>query len=251
LPAGVPVTVPVTITNTGAAPEQFFIDARLNTTTSLPLAQLDPSGSNGFPLPLTPTTFLPAWVVPTQTSSLQAAAVATLPVEFDYYPVFPDPDLIGRPTTADSAAGSYTPSGGTVTPGVWLAVPDELGPFSGPAPSGFVNMSLTATTKPFDAAVTSSTGDFWLFAINPAAGASSSPVVINPGQTGVINVTIAPSGTPGTVVSGNLYVDDFTDNLPPYHQTTGDELAAIPYRYTVGPAPTSVATVAGAVPSSR
>lgn len=189
--------------------------------------------------------------MPTQTSSLQAAATATLPVEFDYYPVFPDPDLFGRPTTADSAAGSYTPSDGTVTPGVWLAEPDELGPYSGPAPSGFVNMSLTATTKPFDAAVTSSTGDFWLFAINPAAEASSSPVVINPGQTSVINVTITPSGTPGTVVSGNLYVDDFTDNLPPYHQTTGDELAAIPYRYTVGPAPTSVATIASTAPPSR
>jgi hypothetical protein len=251
LPAGVPVTVPVAITNPGAAPEQFFIDARLNTTTRLPLAQLNPPASSGFPLPLAPTTLLPAWVVPTQTSSIQAAAVATLPVEFDYYPVFPDPDLIGAPTTADSAAGSYTPSGGTVTPGVWLAEPGELGPYSGPAPSGFVNMSLTATTKPFDPAVTSSTGDFWLFAINPAAGASSSPVIINPGQTGVINVTITPSGTPGTVVSGNLYVDDFTDNLPPYGQTTGDELAAIPYSYTVGPAPTSVTTVAGAAPSSR
>jgi len=73
LPAGVPLTVPVTITNTGAAPEAFFIDARLNTTTSLPLAELNPVGS-GFPLPLPATTFPPVWLVPTQTSSVQAAA---------------------------------------------------------------------------------------------------------------------------------------------------------------------------------
>jgi hypothetical protein len=84
LPAGVPVTVPVTITNTGAAPEAFFIDARLNTTTSLPLALAVPPGSSGFPLPLPQTTIPPLWVVPTQTSSVEAAATATLPIEFDY-----------------------------------------------------------------------------------------------------------------------------------------------------------------------
>jgi Subtilase family len=252
LPAGVPATVPVTITNTGAAPEAFFIDARLNTTTSLPLAQLDPVGSSGFPLPLTATSFIPIWLVPTQTSSIQAAATATLPIDFGYTPVSGDPVLFGPPTTADSAAGSYTPSGGTVTPGVWAGLPDELGPYSGPAPPGFVNMSLTATTKPFDPAVTSPTGDFWLFSINPAAAAASfSPVVINPGQTGVINVTITPSGAPGTIVSGNLYVDDLADNVPPFGQQTGDELAAIPYSYTVGPAPAAAATIAGAGLSSR
>jgi hypothetical protein len=113
-------------------------------------------------------------------------------------------------------------------------------------------MSMTAATKPFDPAVTSPTGDFWLFSINPAAAAASfSPVVINPGQTGVINVTITPSGAPGTIVGGNLYVDDLADNVPPYGQQTGDELAAIPYGYTVGPAPAAVATIAGAAPASR
>ena len=116
---------------------------------------------------------------------------ATLPIEFDFGPANGDPDLLAPPITADNAAGSYTPSGGTVTPGLWVAEPAKLGPFSGPAPSGFVNMSMTAAAKPFDPAVTSPTGDFWLFAINPtAAAASFSPVVINPGQTGVINVTM-------------------------------------------------------------
>ena len=249
LPAGVPVTVPVTITNTGAAPELFFVDARLSTTTSLPLALLDPPGSSGFPLPLPLTASPPLWIVPTQTSSVQAAATATLPIEFDYGPNAGDPDLFGPPTTADSAAGSYTPSGGTVTPGLWFAGPDELGPYSGPAPSGYVNLSLTATTKPFDPAVTSPTGDFWLASGNPAT--PFSPVIINPGQTSVINVTITPSGDPGAIVSGNLYVDVFLDNVPPYGTTTGDELAAIPYSYTVGPAPNAVATIAGPALSSR
>jgi hypothetical protein len=112
LPAGVPVTVPVMITNTGAAPEAFFIDARLNTTTSLPLAQLNPVGSSGFPLPFTITSILPVWLVPTQTSSVQAAATATLPVEFDYSPLPGDPDLFAPSTTADTRRGHTPPAVG-------------------------------------------------------------------------------------------------------------------------------------------
>ena len=92
-------------------------------------------------------------------------------------------------------------------------------------------MAMTATAKAFDPAVTSSTGDFWLQAVNPAA--SFSPIVINPGQTAVVNVTITPAGASGTVVSGNLYVDDFVGDVPPYGQESGDELAAIPYAYTI------------------
>jgi len=174
LPAGVPLTVPVTITNNGVARELFFIDARLDTTTSFPLASFTPPPtSSGYPLPLTSSVL--AWFVPTQTSSVQAAATATLPIEFDYGPFQGDPDLFGPPTTADNAAGSYTPSGGTVQPGFWFGAPDELGPYAGPAPSGFVNMSLTATTKAFDPAVTSATGDAWLASGDPSPVSRRSP----------------------------------------------------------------------------
>jgi hypothetical protein len=34
-------------------------------------------------------------------------------------------------------------------------------------------------------------------------------------------------------VSGNLYVDDVVDFIPPFGQLSGDELAAIPYMYTI------------------
>jgi hypothetical protein len=57
---------------------------------------------------------------------------------------------------------------------------------------------------------------------------------VNPGQTAVIEVTITPSGPNGTVVNGTLYVDDLTYGVPPYGQVSGDELAAIPYSYTIG-----------------
>jgi hypothetical protein len=48
-----------------------------------------------------------------------------------------------------------------------------------------------------------------------------------------VNVTITPAGSSGTVVSGTLYVDDVVGDLPPYGTTTGNQLAAIPYSYTI------------------
>jgi hypothetical protein len=68
-------------------------------------------------------------------------------------------------------------------------------------------------------------------ALNPAA--TFSPIVINPGASATIGVTITPSGSSGTQVTGNLYVDDFVGGVPPYGQVGGDELTAIPYAYTI------------------
>jgi hypothetical protein len=45
-------------------------------------------------------------------------------------------------------------------------------------------------------------------------------------------VVITPSGT-GTV-RGTLYVDAEESGVPPYGQGAGDEVAAIPYEYTIG-----------------
>jgi hypothetical protein len=234
LPATEPVTVPVSITNNGAAPEDFFIDPRLDTTQSVTLAAVDGS-SNAVTLPMTGA--FPAWFVPTETSSLSVTQTSSLPAMFDVSPVAGDPDIAsssGGPgalcSTTESAA--YTPSGGTVTAGLWGGGPAECGPYSTAAPAGTATISMTAQTKAFDTAVTSAPGDLWLLATNPSA--SFSPVTINPGQTVTVNVTITPSAAPGTVVSGDLYVDDFASGVPPYDQLSGDELAAIPYEYTVG-----------------
>jgi hypothetical protein len=237
LPAGVPVTIPVTITNGGAAAEAFFIDARLDTTASVTLASLSPPPTSaGYPLPLGSTSSFafPQWLVPTQTSGVKADASATLPVEFDFSPYPGDPDIFGRPTTANHAAGSYYPAGGSVEPGVWTAEPDEIGPYKGPAPAGSVNMSLIATTREFDPAVTTAQGDLWLESIQgPSVLSTFAPAIVEPGESTILNVTITPSGHSGTVVSGTLYVDDLVESLPPYSQLTGDQLAAIPYTYTI------------------
>jgi hypothetical protein len=115
---------------------------------------------------------------------------------------------------------------------LWDAGPTECGPYATTAPAGTATVAVSATIKAFDPAVTSATGDVWQQAVNPSS--SATPVVINPGQTATVNVTITPSAAAGTVVSGHLYVDDFLTNVEPYEQQTGDELSAIPYEYTVG-----------------
>ncbi len=234
LTAGQSYTVPVTITNKGAAPEDFFVDPRLNTTATLPLAPLDKT--TGLALPL--TVLSPLWLVPTQTSSVAVTATGSLPIMFDYGPNTGDPDLVSSggngsaaATCAKTESGAYTPARGTVTAGVWFATPSECGPYAGPAPAGTVSVAMTATTKQFDPAVASAVGDLWQASVNPAAPFAL--LTIQPGETKTINVTIKPAGPSGTVVSGNLYVDDFLGNIPPYGQESGDELAAIPYTYTI------------------
>ena len=47
-------------------------------------------------------------------------------------------------------------------------------------------------------------------------------------------MTITPSGTAGTVVSGTLYLDDVATSLAPDADTTASEVAALPYSYTIG-----------------
>ncbi len=90
---------------------------------------------------------------------------------------------------------------------------------------------MTVVAKQFDTSVTSSTGDVELASINPAA--TFTPIVIIPGQTATIEVTITPSGASGTKVSGTLYVDDLLTAVPPYGQIATDELAGLPYTYTI------------------
>jgi hypothetical protein len=46
-------------------------------------------------------------------------------------------------------------------------------------------------------------------------------------------VTFTPSGSAGTKVSGDLFIDNYISGVPPYGQISGDELAAIPYTYTI------------------
>ncbi len=241
LPAGEPLVVPVLIKNTGAGSADFFIDARLNTLANLKLAAQDPPATAaGYTLPLGTAAGFPLYMVPSETSAVQAVANATLPIEFDYAGPAGDPDLFGAPVPRGKlsgkypyfAEGSYAPAGGVVSQGgFWDVAPEEIGPYPGPAPSGYVNVTMTATTKAFDPTVTSTTGDVWLGALDPSN--QFELLEVPPGEEGIIVVTITPKGVSGEVVNGTLYVNHATLNVPPYGAATGDEVIGLPYSYTI------------------
>jgi len=233
LAAGTPVTVPVTITNNGTEPEDFFFDARLNSYTSLTLGSLT---GNSFALP--PTGAPAEFIVPTETSGLTVTQASTVPAMFDFGTFVGDPDEWSYSATfgklcSTSSLGLMYPFGGVVAPGAWYAQPAECGPYATTAPSGTATVTATVITKAFDPAVTyGSLSDDW--ASFAAGQIAVSAYVIGPGQSATLPVTITPSAAAGTVVKGTLYVDDLLAAIPPYSQLSGDELAALPYEYKVG-----------------
>jgi hypothetical protein len=238
LAAGLPVTVPVTVGNTSDAPQDYFIDPRLDDTTTLTLAPQSPAVMS---LPMAATAVSPSWFVPSDTSGMTLSAQASVPLNFDWGPGIGDPDLDGV-STGDTAVGTWSAS--PITSGVWLADPSEIGPYGAKSPpKSTASLSATVQTQAFDPSVTSPTGDLWLQSVN--AGAVVSVFTVQPGQSAVIPVTITPSAPTGQVVSGTLYVDELTEvlsasanalNYQPgqtYFQD-GTQIAALPYQYSVG-----------------
>jgi hypothetical protein len=237
LSAGQPVTVPVTVTNHGAEPEDFFIDPRLASYTSLTLASA--SGTNSETLPAQGR--IPEWLIPTETRSIMLAQSSTVPAMFDYSSAIGDPQFWSFAATpgslcSTSEVGFYAPFFDKLPAGVWYARPQECGPYATTGPSGTATVTATVVTKAFDPAVTTSIAGFtiadnWTDAatgvIRPSAW------IISPGGSATFNVTITPSAASGTVVKGTLYVDDLLGGVPPYGQYTGDEVDALPYEYTV------------------
>ncbi|HXW79582.1 MAG TPA: hypothetical protein VEJ84_08785, partial [Acidimicrobiales bacterium] len=77
-------------------------------------------------------------------------------------------------------------------------------------------------------------GDMWQLSVDPSL--SFGALIVPPGQSGTIPVAITPSGPAGTVVTGTLYVDDMSlvvfDEFP---VPNGNQIAAFPYSYTIGP----------------
>ncbi|MGD0559363.1 MAG: S8 family serine peptidase [Streptosporangiaceae bacterium] len=234
LAPGKKVTVKVKITNTGVAPEDFFIDPRLDSSSAVALAAVSPT-SGTVTLPM--NSYFPTYLIPSETSSVSVSQTSSLPAMFDFSPFTGDPDLASASSGAsslcsDTSSLSYTPSGGSVTAGFWETGPTECGPYTTAAPAGTATDTVTAVTKTFDTSVTSATGDIW--PASTGASVTFSPVVIAAGKSATVDVTITVPATAGAVVSGHLYVDAYESGVPPYGQLTGDELVALPYEYKVG-----------------
>jgi Subtilase family len=242
-----PVTVPVTITNHGSAPEDFFLDPRLDSTTTYPLIGVN---ATDVPVPLPAADAdlgeVPAWLVPTETSELGASATSTVPMTFDLgeFADGADPDIASY--TPGSTAGSTTPSltvaasAGSLSPGDWSGVqaPPATDGFTAPdTTTGTATFTVNATTQTFDPGASPSQGDLWYDAILSSAPAFNPTFTIAPGKSRVIDLTITPSddGSAGTVVSGTLYVDVLAAfNEIQEGGITGSDVLSIPYQYTIG-----------------
>jgi hypothetical protein len=214
------VTAKVRVTNPGRTPMNVFIDPRRSQRTFYSLLPIDQA--TGLKLPLSGDAAPPEWIVPTQTDLLLAAARGSAPITFDWG--FGDPDLESR-TSGNDAIGAF--SAQEVTPGVWFMAPALIGPFSGPA-SGTADTGMAAHTRVFDTSVTSPPGDPQLADVDPNAPAAA-PVVVRPGQTVTIPVTIAATSRRGSIITGDLFVDDNQGALG-----SVNEVSAIPYAYQIG-----------------
>jgi hypothetical protein len=220
LPAGRPVTMTLHVHNTGVAPASFYVDPRTDTWSDV---QLIPD-SSAADVPLTPSAIM-GYLVPTETSQVVGIASGSIPITADMGPNTGEPETLGAPGPGNVAV--VTNRATLVSQGTWLLEADQIGPFDTPR-TGTANFAAMAHTRTFDPSVTSSTGDHWLSAIQPQPDGFH-PLTLDPGDTGDITVTITPTGRKGTVVTGRLYVD--TTSLT---NRSGDELAAVPYTYTVG-----------------
>jgi hypothetical protein len=228
LPAGRPRTATITITNTGTTPAAYFVDARRDGLAEVALRSINPPT---YRTPGGPLDSYPRFLVPSRTRRLTVTATAAIPLELDIQPYAAggfysgDPDVpgTGGPVAVATVAGRE------LAPTTWLCDANPRGPFLDAGGAAEVTCSATATLQPFDRTVTSSTGNLWLSATD-AAPLPYRPLVLAPGRTGTILVTLVPDGAPGTRVSGELGIATF-DQVTGF----GAEVAAIEYGYTVAP----------------
>ena len=230
LTRGKSVAYKITLHNTGAAPEDVFLDPRLTALQTYPLEPQDQVAD--VPLPLSATASPPEWIVPTMTHSVSVSAASTAAMMFDFGPFPGDPDEASSTGLTASASYPFGNARTPVTQGLWFAVPAEVGPYPATgAPATTATAGMSAVTQGFDTSASPATGDFWRFAVAPLAStASYSLFVVNPGQTRTIGLTVKPSAASGTVVHGMLYIDDFVDSL---QFLSGSQMAALPYEYKV------------------
>jgi hypothetical protein len=86
---------------------------------------------------------------------------------------------------------------------------------------------MAANARVFDASATTKRGDAMELDVNPNA-AVKAPITVAPGQTRTVKVTFAPTGSAGSMVSGDLFVDDYQGG------GAANEIGDIPYQYKVG-----------------
>ena len=211
-------TFAIKFCNPSKAQQAFFANPRLSRsgTASYPLANLLGSGAGAGGATFVPGAEL-IYGVPPDSTQLQSSLFSTTPITYDLFYFTGDPDMspavkapgVSGSQSGDEAALTYSTS--EVGQGLWGLVTDEIGPYpAAGAKSTNAQANLSATTQPFDGTVTSSTGDLWPDFTLSQPTQSFTPEYLAAGSCGHIMGTITPTGvTPGTVVHGILYIDDY------------------------------------------
>ena len=221
LVAGSTLTVPVSLTNTGASPKAFFADARLAThaIVSLPTGVCSAAAT------------LPGYcgytLVPPRATNLTFTASSPVPINMDVQAAFGF-DIGSKVTSPGNVVA--TTSAPEVQFGFWVLLPAPVGPF-GPAgaPTESVTTAAAARIQSFDPTVTADSGDVWADQIEGTE--TYAPLVLAPGESGTITLSFKPDASlVGKTVKGYVYIDTYNaqDNAQ-----SGDELRGLPYSYTV------------------
>jgi hypothetical protein len=223
-------SVTVNVTNTGAVTQAYFADPRLTALGTISLAAVrSPTCAVSTTLPGTCAQF----ILPPETSTIQFTAKSMAPIEMDavnnvgfLVGLTGSPDIFARKAGRNTVVASLTDP--VIPWGTWNVVPALIGPFGASgALTHPVTMTALATMKKFDLTMASDTGDAW--AAFTLGNQTVNPLVLGPGESGTINLTIKPSAAAvGTTVTGFVYIDTFNSAVG-----TGDEVVRIPYAYTV------------------
>ncbi len=221
------LTAKISVKNGSALTTDYFVDARLQAVGVLGLATQPCSVSSTLP------GFCSAYFLPTQVSSIQFTAQSTAPINMD---AFNDvgynvgftgaPDLWATQVTANTVVASLTEP--EIPYGLWIVEPSLVGPYGASgAPTKPITTSAFALMQLFDTTVSSTNGDLWQ---DITLGTNTfKPLVLSPGASGSIKVTIKPDASLiGQTISGYLYIDTFNATVQ-----TGDEVVRLPYTYTV------------------
>lgn len=239
LAAGKPTTATVHVTNPGVAPIAVGVDARGNDTKTLQAAPV--AGQSEVDLPQ-PSKQGPSYLVPPDTKALDSVSSASVPAQLQLQSptagIEQFGDLNAGKAGSTVSAAQVSERRGTVGPGYWDAAVQEIGPFdSSGAKKGHATINTSLRTASFDDAVSSSTGDPYQVSTDPSAKGTQ-PLVIKPGQTAALTVTVTPEGHKGKHVTGhlNLVTQPGTatgaGGIP--YESTGQVIDRLPYKYTVG-----------------
>jgi hypothetical protein len=179
----------------------------------------DPSSE---PLPINDSSTIPQFVVPPYSPMAVIAASSSVPITLDTSPDFGTPDVEGQ-SSGNASVAVLTAN--ELPASIYSCAPAERGPFATVAPTTTFSCGGEAVTNTFASDVSSDAGNFW--ADLELGSTSYNPLVLEPGQTGVIHVTLASTDPAGTQVRGFLTLETFNFNT-----LSSDEVASFPYAYT-------------------